>query len=149
MIQENLPFTKKRKIHKNNTNPSLLSPLGGLFVEVRDSPHGIFGSCTRYPRGLARWAELLGRRRRRRRHQEIQVDIQAREQYLEFVPMDLVSDETSLAIDTTVLHRISIPFIWAERFGLGTHFCKSDQISRNAIFFQNMHVHFSRNRFPK
>ena len=35
-------------------------------VEVRDSPHGIFGSCTRYPRGLTRWAELLGRRRRRR-----------------------------------------------------------------------------------
>ena len=35
-------------------------------IEVRDSPHGIFGSCTRYPRGLARWAELLGRRRRRR-----------------------------------------------------------------------------------
>ena len=38
-------------------------------IEVRDSPHGIFGSCTRYPRGLTRWAELLGRRRRRRRRQ--------------------------------------------------------------------------------
>ena len=25
-----------------------------------------FGSCTRYPRGLTRWAEFLGRRRRRR-----------------------------------------------------------------------------------
>ena len=71
-------------------------------------PHGIFGSCTRYPRGLARWAELLGRRRRRRRHLEIQVDIQARELYLEFVPMDLDSDETSRDIDTAVLHRISI-----------------------------------------
>ena len=29
----------------------------------------IIGSCTRYPRGLTRWAELLGRRRRRRRRQ--------------------------------------------------------------------------------
>ena len=91
-------------------------------IEVRDSPHGIFASCTRYPRGLARWAELLGRRRRRRRHLEIQVDIQARELYLEFVPMDLDSDETSRDIDTAVLHRISIPFIWAEWFGLGSHF---------------------------
>ena len=116
---------------------------------MRDSPHGIFGSCTRYPRGLTRWAELLGRRRRRRRHLEIQVDIQARELYLEFVPMDLDSDETSRDIDTAVLHRISIPFIWAERFGPGSHFWKSVQISRNPLFFQNMHVHFSRNRFPK
>ena len=95
--------------------------LQGL-VEVRDSPHGIFGSCTRYPRGLTKWAELLGRRRRRRRHLEIQVDIQARELYLEFVPMDLDSDETSRDIDTAVLHRISIPFIWAEWFGLRSHF---------------------------
>ena len=59
-----------------------------MYVEVRDSPHGIFGSCTRYPRGLTKWAELLGRRRRRhRRHLEIQVDIQARELYVEFVPL--------------------------------------------------------------
>ena len=36
-------------------------------IKARDSPHGIVGSCTRYPRGLTRWAELLGRRRRRRR----------------------------------------------------------------------------------
>ena len=70
---------------------------------------------------LFTWAELLGRRRRRR-HLEIQVDIQARELYLEFVPMDLDSDETSRDIDTAVLHRISISFIWAERFGLGSHF---------------------------
>ena len=92
-------------------------------IEVRDSPHGIFGSCTRYPRGLTRWAELLGCRRRRRcRHLEIQVDIQARELYLEFVPMDLDSDETSRDIDTAVLHRISIPFIWAEWFCLRSHF---------------------------
>ena len=52
---------------------------------------------------------------------EIQVDIQARELYLEFVPMDLDSDETPRDIDTAVLHRISIPFIWAEWFGLGSH----------------------------
>ena len=39
------------------------------FIEVRDSPHGIFGSCTRCPRGLSRWAELLGRYRRCRRRQ--------------------------------------------------------------------------------
>ena len=79
-----------------------------FFIEVRDSPHGIFGSCTWYPRGLTIWAELLGRHRRRRRHLEIQVDIQARELYLEFVPMDLDSDGTSRDIDTAVLHRISI-----------------------------------------
>ena len=48
--------------------------------------------------------------------------IQARELYLEFVPMDLDSDETSRDINTAVLHRISISFIWAERFGLGSHF---------------------------
>ena len=62
------------------------------------------------------------RRGRRRRHLEIQVDILARELYLEFVPMDLDSDGTSRDIDTAVLHRISIPFIWAEWFGLGSHF---------------------------
>ena len=96
------------------------------MVEVRDSPHGIFGSCTRYPRGLTKCSELLGRRRRcrrrRRRHLDIQVDIQARKLYLEFVPMDLDSDETSRDIDTAVLHRISISFIWAEWFCLRSHF---------------------------
>ena len=46
--------------------------------------------------------------RRRRRHLEIQVDIQARELYLEFVPMDLDSDETSRDMDTAVLHKISV-----------------------------------------
>ena len=94
------------------------------LVEVRDSPHGIFGSCTRYPRGLTKRGELLGRRRRRRRcrHLEIQVDIQAREVYLEFVPMDLDPDGTSWDIDTAVLHRISIPFKLAEWFGVGSHF---------------------------
>ena len=100
----------------------VLRAVDSVFVEVRDSPHGIFASCTRYPRALARWAELLGRRRRRRRHLEIQGDIQARELCLEFAPMDLDSDETSRDIDTAVLHRISIPFIWAERFCLRSHF---------------------------
>ena len=33
-------------------------------IEVRDYPHGMLGFCTRYPRGLATWAELLGRRPR-------------------------------------------------------------------------------------
>ena len=42
-----------------------------VIIEVRDFPHGIFGSCTRYPRGLTRWAELLGRRRRRRRRRQL------------------------------------------------------------------------------
>ena len=92
---------------------------------MRDSPHGIFGSCTRYPRALARWAELLGRRRRRRRrHLEIQVDIQARELYLEFVPMDLDPDETSRNIDTAILHRIPIRITWAEWLAWGAIFQK-------------------------
>ena len=29
--------------------------LGGLFVEVRDSPNGIFGPWAQWSRGLARW----------------------------------------------------------------------------------------------
>ena len=53
---------------------------------------------------------------------EVQVDILAGELYLEFVPMELDSDGTSRDICTGVLHRISIPFIWAEWFGLGSHF---------------------------
>ena len=80
---------------------------------------------------------------------KVQVDIPAGELCLEFAPMDLDSDETSRDIDTAVLHRISIPFIWAEWFGLGSHFWKSAQISRKVIFFQNMHVHFSRHWSPK
>ena len=62
------------------------------------------------------------RRRRRRRHLEIQVDILARELYLEFVLMELGSGESSGRFETGVLHRISIPFIWAEWFGLGSPF---------------------------
>ena len=53
---------------------------------------------------------------------KVQVNILARELYLEFVPMDLDSDETFRDIDTAVLHRISIPFIWAEWFCLRSHF---------------------------
>ena len=52
---------------------------------------------------------------------KLQVNILARELYLEFAPMDLGSDETSRDIDTAVLHRLSRPFIWAEWFGLGSH----------------------------
>ena len=50
------------------------------------------------------------------------IDIQPRKLYLEFALMNLDSDETSRDIDTAVLHRISIPFMWAECFGLGSHF---------------------------
>ena len=50
------------------------------------------------------------------------IDIQARKLYLEFALMNLDSDETSRDIHTAVLHGISIPFIWAEWFGLGSHF---------------------------
>ena len=52
---------------------------------------------------------------------KVQVDIPAGELYLEFALMNLDSDETSWDIDTAVLHRISIPFTWAEWFGLGSH----------------------------
>ena len=53
---------------------------------------------------------------------KVQVDILVEELQLEFAPMDLDSDETSWGIDTAVLHRISIPFTWAEWFGLESHF---------------------------
>ena len=78
------------------------------------------------------------------------IDIQARKLYLEFALMNLDSDETSRDIRTAVLHRISIPFIWAEWFGLGSHFWKSAQISGNALFSQNMHVQNKQKyNFPK
>ena len=69
---------------------------------------------------------------------KVQVNILARELYLEFVPMDLDSDETTRGIGTAVLHRISIRIIWAEWFGLGSHFLKSAHIYRKVLFFQNM-----------
>ena len=53
-------------------------------------------------RGLATLGELLGRRRgrwRRRRHLEIQVDIQARELYLEFSLMEMSPGEAFSDID--------------------------------------------------
>ena len=53
---------------------------------------------------------------------KLQVNILAKEVYLEFDPMDLDSDGTSQDIDNAVLHRISIRIIWAEWFGLGSHF---------------------------
>ena len=53
---------------------------------------------------------------------EIQVDILAGELYLEFVPMELGPGGSSGRFETGVLHRISIPFRWAEWFGLGSHF---------------------------
>ena len=55
-------------------------------------------------------------------HLEIQVDILAGELYLEFVPMELGPGGSSGRFETGVLHRISIPFRWAEWFGLGSHF---------------------------
>ena len=48
-------------------------------------------------------------------------DILAGELYLEFVPMDLGPGGSSERFETGVLHRISIPFIWAEWIGLGNH----------------------------
>ena len=53
---------------------------------------------------------------------KVQVNILAKELYLEFVPMDLDSDETSRDIDTAVLYVILIQIIWAEWFGLGSCF---------------------------
>ena len=53
------------------------------------------------------------------------IDIQARKLYLEFALMNLDSDETSRDMRTGVLRRISIPFIWAEWFGLASHFEKT------------------------
>ena len=60
------------------------------------------------------------------------IDIQARKLYLEFALMNLDSDETSRDIRTAVLHRISIPFIWAEWFGLGSHFEKNAWFELNS-----------------
>ena len=46
----------------------------------------------------------------------------AGELYLKFVPMEFGPGGSSGRFETGVLHRISIPFIWAEWFGLGSHF---------------------------
>ena len=55
---------------------------------------------------------------------KLQVDILVRELHVEFAPMDLDLDETSRGIDTAVLHTASIRIIWAEWFGLRSHFWK-------------------------
>ena len=68
------------------------------------------------------------------------IDIQARKLYLEFALMNLDSDETSRDIRTAVLHRMSIPFIWAEWFGLGGAFLKKIQNINKMIFFKKGHV---------
>ena len=79
--------------------------------------NGSLNGCYKY-----HWFLGRRRRRRRRRHLEFQVDILAGELYLEFVPMELGPGGSSGNFETGVLHRISIPFIWAEWFGLGSHF---------------------------
>ena len=78
------------------------------------------------------------------------LNIQARKLYLEFALMNLDSDETSRDMRTGVLRRISVPFIWAEWFGLASHFENIDSLgftSQNITFgFET----FSKNGFvPK
>ena len=58
--------------------------------------------------------KLPARPCRRRSHLEIQVDVLARELYLEFVLMELGHGGSSGHFETEVLHIILIPFIWAE-----------------------------------
>ena len=73
------------------------------------------------------------------------IDIQARKLYLEFTLMNLDSDETSRDIHTAVLQGISIHFIWAEWFGLGSHFWKKNTKCQENHIFKNGHVKKSRN----
>ena len=62
--------------------------------------------------GSGQMGELSARRRRRRRrHLEIQVDIQARELYLEFFIWFWGRGERYLRMETGVLHRISIQIL--------------------------------------
>ena len=75
------------------------------------------------------------------------IDIQARKLYLEFALMNLDSDETSRDIHTAEFHRTSIPFIWAEWFGLASHFEKNAWFE--LTYFQDTHVHFSGTKAPK
>ena len=77
-------------------------------------PNGMFGPCAWCPRGLTRWAELLGRRRRRRRrHLKTQVNIQARKLYLKVFLWFWDRGERYLRMETGVLHRISMRVSWA------------------------------------
>ena len=48
--------------------------------------------------------------------------------------MELGPGGSSGRFETGVLHRISIPFRWAEWFGLGSHFWENTQISRKCTF---------------
>ena len=62
--------------------------------------------------GSGQMGELSARRRRRRRrHLEIQVDIQARELYLEFFIWFWGRGERYLGMETGVLLRISIQIL--------------------------------------
>ena len=63
--------------------------------------------------GSGQVGELLGRRRRRRRrrHLGIQVDIQARELYLQLIIWFWCRGERYLRMETGVLHRISIQIL--------------------------------------
>ena len=69
--------------------------------------------------------------------------------------MELGPGGSSGRFETGVLHRISIPFTWAEWFCLGSHFWKNHQISRKVHFFKNVHVqkiqkcHFSEKKPPE
>ena len=79
-----------------------------VYIEVRDSPNGIFGPWARWTRAPAKCPELLGRRRRRRRHLEIQVDIQARELLLKVFLRFWGRGERYLKMETGFLLRISL-----------------------------------------
>ena len=48
------------------------------------------------------------------------LDIQPRKLYWKFALINLDPYETSRDTDTAVLHRISISFMWADWFGLGS-----------------------------
>ena len=50
---------------------------------------------------------------------EIQVDVLARELYLEYVPVEFGLGGSSGRLEIGVLHRTSILAIWAEWFSLG------------------------------
>ena len=80
------------------------------LVEVRDSPHGILGSCAWCSKGPTNWREFLGNRRRRR-PLEIQIDIQARKLHLEvflwFVGRGERSPRMEAGVQLRILLRVS------------------------------------------
>ena len=87
-------------------------PRTGYLVPARDAP-GVS------PDGESSWDAAAAAAVSRL---EIQVDILAGELYLDLVTMELGPGGSSGRFETGVLHRISIPFVWAEWFGLGIHF---------------------------